>query len=80
MKRQWVTTMIVSNDALSHRHTPIKAHTNIKPTDYKWVRSSSVYDLCHKGKNNEESKQAVLWLVGEVDNHTLTQRRTPPGR
>ena len=28
-------------------------------------------DLCHKGKNNEQPKQAVLWLVGEVDEHTL---------
>lgn len=52
--------------------------TNIKPTDYKWVKSSSIHDLCHKGKNNEQPKQAVLWLVGEVDEHTLNDS-TPYG-
>src|SRR6516162_3088466 len=42
---------------------------NIKPANYMWVKKFSNHRLCHKGP---EPTQALLWLVGDIDSHSLT--------
>jgi hypothetical protein len=43
--------------------------TKINPTDYTWVNDSSNYSLCHNTPG--EPTQALLWLVGDIDRHSL---------
>lgn len=42
---------------------------NINPTDYTWVNDSSNYTLCHNTPG--DPTQALLWLVGDIDRHSL---------
>ena len=44
--------------------------TNINPANYTWVKGSSNYTLCHDASS--EPTQALLWLVGNIDGHSLS--------
>jgi hypothetical protein len=44
---------------------------NINPTQYMWVKRGSNYTLCHKG--SEQPRQARLWIVGDIDCHSLVK-------
>ena len=44
--------------------------TNIDPNHYRWVPSSSNHTLCHKGSGLP--KEALFWLVGDIDTHSLS--------
>jgi hypothetical protein len=48
--------------------------TNINPTDYTWVNDSSNYTLCHNAPG--DPTQALLWLVGHIDRHSLEDATT----
>jgi hypothetical protein len=42
---------------------------NMNPSNYIWVRGSSNYTLCHNSTG--EPAQALLWVVGNNDHHSL---------
>jgi hypothetical protein len=44
--------------------------TNINPANYTWVKGTSNYTLCHNASG--EPTQALLWLVGNIDRHSLS--------
>jgi hypothetical protein len=48
--------------------------TNINPTNYTWIRGSSNYTLCHE--TSGEPTQALLWMVGNIENHSLDATTT----
>jgi len=44
--------------------------SNYNPTNYMWVQSSSNHTLCHKSPGRP--KEALFWLVGDIDTHSLS--------
>ncbi|KAN0080663.1 hypothetical protein V8E54_003867 [Elaphomyces granulatus] len=45
---------------------------NINPTAYMWVGNySGNSNLCHRCSNSTEPVQALFWVVGQLDEHTL---------
>jgi hypothetical protein len=45
---------------------------NIDPTNYMWVKNNSNYTLCHKESAHTQPTRALLWIVGDVDSHSLS--------
>jgi hypothetical protein len=42
----------------------------MNPANYTWVKRSLNYTLCHNASG--EPTQALLWLVGNIDRHSLS--------
>jgi hypothetical protein len=50
--------------------------TNVDPTNYVWVKSHSNHTLCHKVASDVQPTRALLWIVGDIDSHCLSNAQS----
>jgi hypothetical protein len=49
---------------------------NVDPTNYMWVKSHSNHTLCHKVAPDVQPTRALLWIVGDIDSHCLSNAQS----